>query len=287
MSFSQRKGLKPAVKPLQVDSIDAELRNGLWSCFYEIVLKEFKGPENYPYGRTHQVIGSNMESVFTTVWLSHFKRPTDEMPNDVNDVIDIVRKRFFVVDWNEVYDFIEFILGMVAEGYEKGLRSACNVIMERENAGYRIVGTQVVAITNDQELAEIQQALASPVSGARQHFETSLKLLSDRKVPDYRNSIKESISAVEAICRSLTGDPKATLGGALGLLQSKLGIHGALKSAFGNLYGYASDENGIRHAMLEEPQITFSDAKFMFVACSAFVNYVVGKAAEGGLKLVS
>jgi hypothetical protein len=42
-----------------------------------------------------------------------------------------------------------------------------------------------------------------------------LDLFEGRKATDFRNSIKESISAVEAMCQILTGDDKATLGQAL------------------------------------------------------------------------
>jgi len=69
------------------------------------------------------------------------------------------------------------------------------------------------------------------------------------------------------------------------VLQGELGLHGALKSALLSLYGYTSDENGIRHAMLDEPDLEFAEAKFMLVACSAFANYIVGKAADGKLKI--
>jgi hypothetical protein len=58
-----------------------------------------------------------------------------------------------------------------------------------------------------------------------------------------------------------------------------------LKSAFLSLYGYTSDANGIRHALLEEAQLTFEDAQFMLVACSAFVNYLTATAARHGTKL--
>jgi len=40
----------------------------------------------------------------------------------------------------------------------------------------------------------------------------ALELLSDRKQPDYRNSIKESISAVEATCQVFASKSRATLG---------------------------------------------------------------------------
>jgi len=36
-------------------------------------------------------------------------------------------------------------------------------------------------------------------------------------------------------------------------------------------------KNGIRHAMLEEPNIGVEDAKFFLLACTSFVNYLKSK----------
>ena len=69
------------------------------------------------------------------------------------------------------------------------------------------------------------------------------------------------------------------------MIQDKVGLHGALKASLSNLYGYTSDEDGIRHAMLEKPDITFNDAKFLPVSCSAFVNYITEKPPESNLKM--
>jgi hypothetical protein len=60
-------------------------------------------------------------------------------------------------------------------------------------------------------------------------------------------------------------------------------LHGALRSAFEKLYGYTSDESGIRHAILEDPAVGFEEAKYMIVACSAFANYLAAKAEKAGL----
>ncbi len=32
--------------------------------------------------------------------------------------------------------------------------------------------------------------------------------------------------------------------------------------------------------MLEESRLTFVDAKYMLIACTAFINYMLGKASE-------
>jgi len=56
-------------------------------------------------------------------------------------------------------------------------------------------------------------------------------------------------------------------------------LHNALKTGFSAIYGYTSDAEGIRHALLDKSDLKFDDAKFMLVACTAFVNYLIGKTA--------
>jgi len=112
-----------------------------------------------------------------------------------------------------------------------------------------------------------------------------LDLLADRKSPDYRNSIKESILAVESLCQLITGNTKVTLGQALKDIENKVIIHSALKKSFSNLYGYTNDADGIRHALLDESNLNFEDAKFMLVSCSAFINYLKSKALTAGINL--
>ena len=127
--------------------------------------------------------------------------------------------------------------------------------------------------------------MQTPLDAVNIHLATVLELLSDRKSPDYRNSIKESISAVETLCKLITGNASATLGNALDLIEreGKVKIHPALKQAFDKLYGYASSADGIRHGMLKESDLLFEDAKFFLVACSGFVNYLLAKSAKLGI----
>ena len=49
------------------------------------------------------------------------------------------------------------------------------------------------------------------------HLNAALEKYAQRPIGDYRNSIKESISAVEALCREKTGEN--TLGKALNKLE--------------------------------------------------------------------
>lgn len=127
--------------------------------------------------------------------------------------------------------------------------------------------------------------LPDQLAGARTHISTALQLLSDRENPDYRNSIKESISAVEAVCMVLVGDKSASLGKALKRLEDNgIKIHPSLRSGFSSIYGYTSDQGGIRHAMIEEGSVvTQEDALFMLVSCSAFCHYLQQKGSQAGI----
>ena len=46
----------------------------------------------------------------------------------------------------------------------------------------------------------------------------------------------------------------------------------------------STSSEGMRHALLDEPNLDFEDAKFMLVSCSAFVNYLRSRAAKAGLE---
>ena len=70
-------------------------------------------------------------------------------------------------------------------------------------------------------MESIDRASSSPYVSVNTHIKKALSLYSDRKNPDYENSIKESISAVEAMCCIITGmtGASATLGAALKKLE--------------------------------------------------------------------
>lgn len=159
-----------------------------------------------------------------------------------------------------------------------------NNLFEREFVGYRFVNRKITPITNQQEAESIENAVNSPYKDVNNHLDKALILLSDREHPDYPNSIKESITAVEALALIITGADRgqATLGKMLGELENDgVKIHPALKDAFNKLYGYTSDAKGIRHAgKLDGSDATFEEAKYMLVSCSAFVNYLIGVSSK-------
>ena len=280
--FSERVGITSTEKLVQLESVDSALRNSLWSVLTAFYWDKFDRNKYSEFGgRADYISGSNLGGLFTALWLHYWKEPIDTIPEyfyDSGGGLIFLREFFFKADWYEVYDFIEFIAQQGPPSRKRKFIEACNRFLERENSGYRFVNQQIVEISSQEEIEAVEDAIKSstPYAGAREHLAKALSHFKDRENPDYRNSIKESISAVESLCREIEGTNQAKLSAALKALEKKGVLHPALKSAFSSLYGYTSDSNGIRHALLEENQLTSSDARFMLVSCSAFVNYVIG-----------
>ena len=76
-----------------------------------------------------------------------------------------------------------------------------NFALQREFSGHRLVAGCITPITSKDEIEAIEVATVTPMSTVNEHILTANKYLSNKDNPDYRNSIKESISAVESICK--------------------------------------------------------------------------------------
>ena len=152
-----------------------------------------------------------------------------------------------------------------------------NKLFEKEYVGYRFIGELITPITNENEITAIREASSTKYEVVSNHIHKSIEHLSNRTHPDYQNSIKESITAVETMCDIIVQKKNASLGEALKHLEDNgVLIHSALKTAFNSLYGYTSDANGIRHSgNIDGPTATFAEAKYMLVSCSGFVNYLI------------
>lgn len=278
-SFSERIGLSKPRTLVQVETMDEPLRNALWSAAVTTYfVYTTSDPYAYGPGASRRYPLDELKQLLRDLWLLYFKRPIDTLRGDWNDVYEELRNYFFKAEWNQVYDFIEFAGHYFPRPeVNANFHAACNQALVREMSAYRFVSGSLIRMTDPIEVDAVQagQHLPRKYSTVRSHLDAAFAHLSNRKTPDYRNSIKESISAVEAMCALITGQQKSDLAAALKALEQRAGLHGALRSAFNSLYGYTSDANGIRHALLEEPNLTFDDAKFMLVACSAFVNYLL------------
>ena len=267
--FSLRNGYSPLESEFQRESIDLGLRTKLWNILKAAIWDRYDTDE-----RGHE--RRRIDHMVRRLWFNYFNLDLDGLPDfyepyGKKGAYDIVKNYFSTCKWFEIYDLLEAIANDQSKLLSEDARKWINNTLEEHNAAYRFVGTEIVEITDENEIHAIEVALATADSPVRTHLDTALRMLSDKEAPDYRNSVKESISAVEAVCRFVTGNASATLGDALKRVQN---IHPAMSKAFSHLYGYTNDASGIRHSLTDEPNISYADAKFMLVACSAFVSYL-------------
>ncbi len=182
------------------------------------------------------------------------------------------RSFFFESPYNEKLDFIELLIDDQSSEIIQEITKEFNEVFKKQCLGYRIINGKITDIEEEEENQSVDEAVKhSP------HIEKAITLLYDRESPDYENSVKESISAVEQVCKKIADVPNATLSGCIKRVELKTKLHPALKEALLKLYTYTSDESGIRHASLGNMNTSFEDAKFMLVIYSAFCNYLLEK----------
>ena len=100
---------------------------------------------------------------------------------------------------------------------------------------------------------------------------------------DWAGSVRENIRAVASAAGRLHPDAATTLDPALKVINERRPLHPALHEAFRKLYAYTSDDQGIRHALVDQPdaRVGQDEAVFMLGACAAFASYLWRKHAAG------
>lgn len=278
--FSERYNYIKVTDVIIRERITPEIQNAICSC-YDKLPKIFIDSMVY-YGSDTPYI--DMEKFLWTYFLNQREGNFYEGRRS-----QVVATRFMEDDkepWYRKLDLVEFTIKYlyaldeeynmrmyVFNSFVKGLNSE----FERLHFAYRVVNTEIVEITSNEELIAVESSMHDSPSNVRMHLNKALELYAQRPIGDYRNSIKESISAVEAYCREITREK--TLGEALNKINGKgLIIPQMLKVAFEKLYAYTNQpDTGIRHALMDECGTyapASEEALFMLVSCSSFINYL-------------
>lgn len=277
MLFSQRAGLKPAKKAIQRESLDVEARNALWSVLWpylELYWREVMGSYGFTYPHRRE-----FEILATQFWTRFFKGPVDLTPEYSRFQKDL-RTFFYNCAWNECLDVLEFAAQHLEEKKSVNFAKQCNVAFEAENCAYRFAGGLIVPSVSEAEIDAIDQGIANTTPLVSEHLAKALRFLTDRKAHDYQNSIKESISALEAATRNVSGNKNAVLTDALKTIHKRHPLHPALFEAVKSLYGYAGDESGIRHAAKESgTNVTQAEARLILVICASVSSFLTSRTA--------
>ena len=274
LTFSQRYGYAPLPEPMRLEEISGDLRREILNAIREIILKGALPPsylEEEAKRFVERVLGKilkkaehEIDATYSNA-LSQFGKITQN--SSFNVVLDLVQ--IIANDGPHTNDFVNRV----------------SEIFERHAAAYRLDTSQrpyrFFPQTSKEQGEAVRQAIETLSQDGMEGAATHLRQAAEHiNTGQYGDSIADSIHAVESVARLL--DPKAsqTLSPALDSLE-KAGLlkHSALKEAFKKLYGYSSDEQGIRHALLDRdsPDVGLDEAMFMFGACAPFAAYLISK----------
>lgn len=282
--FSERNGYTHPSDVIITRKVTPEVENGMCTC-----VDILRG--NIHVNSIWGIIGYNYDDLSKYIWLHYLHNRLadyDYRGHGYDDVIiALLRSR----DWYDKLDVMEICISYLFAQAEsqtsfdiaKNFVSTLNSYFEELNFGYRVIDYLIVEVDDDAEVKTIENAIADSDSNVQLHLHTALEKLAERPEADYRNSIKESISAVEAFCRILTNED--SFRNALSSLEKRgLKIPSSLKSAFNVMYGYTNAaDTGIRHPLVTDSDKfvpSSEEATFMLVVCSAFINYLKKKVAK-------
>lgn len=288
--FSHRQGLMNMSSFITKDSINQDVINAIGTC-YDVLCqnlnKYYKDNQMNPWVKCFYPVDIERE-----LWIHFANRRLSKFED--NGRYHLVFDELLTMSslpWNRILDLVEYVCKWISVNVSsypyleiiiKEFESNINNEFDRLDYGYRIINHCIVDISSDIEIKTLNEAIAHSKDNVKQHLQSAISHYSARPNPDVRNAIKESISAVEAVCRELTGDD--TLGKALKHLEENgVIIHKMLKEEFTKFYVYTNDsESGIRHALMDNEGAyvpSKDEAYYMLISCSAFVNYLRRKAA--------
>ena len=277
LPFSQRNGYAEIPPQLKIGEVSDEFRRLLDLVILSVV-------DNNRYTRGSDRFNNGFDGFYKDFHVRFLEEIIITYEGSVADF----KSHCHLLIWSEgiprLFDFIEFFIKyftkhkLYTESFKKDL---CNVFIDAR-AAYRIVDDKIMAIGTEEQGKAVESALDNTkkygAKGARSHLISSGTELRNG---NWADSIRESIHAVESVA-VLLDEKEKTLSGALKKIGKNGNLHGGLKNAFQMLYGYTSDEEGVRHALVyqDTPKVDETDALFMLGACASFVSYLLAKNSQ-------
>ena len=275
-NFSQANGYEELPRPIALGRISDEARRRLWDLLWLSAWTKKDRFDNQFWATV------SWTDIFQVLHTEFMQLPLDEF--NTRPTQSQFRFRGFVLSHgppNRLFDMWLIIMRHIRcprEFIEETTR-----IFEECRLAY-VVDTNgpptILPAATQQEGETLTDALRQLKEGGHSGAQTHLREAGIQiNAGDWAESVRESIHAVESVARQLDPKNANTLESALKSLDKQVRIHPALKNALSNLYGYTSDEQGIRHAILDMPEspVGRDEAVFMLGACASFVTYLLSK----------
>ena len=282
LSFSQAHGYEDVPGPLRLGDLPGSARTRIWNFLFSDLKKTMVTDDIMGYGPW---VGGNWKDILQAAHVEFYILPLDDWRADFWPICEKLRKYIETLPFNKVFDLIQFVLRhrQCPPGLADRLRrtfKACQLAYMIDTGPPPTILPAVTQAEGHSVVESLGALREAGLHGSAAHLREASACINQG---NWAASVRESISAVESVARLL--DPKAskTLGPALASLEHRRTLHPALKGAFSQLYGYTNQEQGIRHALLDEAKapVGQDEAVFMLGACAAFASYLWRKHKAG------
>ena len=277
LSFSQRNGYAPLPNAMHLEELSSELRIALCNKVHELLKTSTQRLYLVPPLRSYveRVLGN------------YFQVPRRTVPTKFNRVIENFEEIFINHGFNNVLDLCEIMINEIDNRIDEKFQFSNSIkeLFVSYQAAYWLETSQrpyqFIPCAIPEQGAATQEAIKTLLDGGMEGAATHLREAAEHiNIGQYADSVKDSILAVESVARKIDPEANTKLTPALKSLE-RAGIlaHPALKAGFEKLYGYTSDEGGIRHAIVfsKNAEVGQVEATYMFGSCASFAAYLVHK----------
>ena len=279
LSFSQAQGYEDIPGVLRLEDLPDEARTRIWNTLYKHIEYDVQ------YGSMSNWIDGDWGEILRDLHSDYHGRPLENWDSDFAQNVQHLRYEITQRKFNKVFDLVQYVLrhARCPTSFVEEMRHA----FKKAGVAYLIVDgpPTIVPATTEEEGQALVESIKSleecGLKAGKVHLVESSECINRG---DWAGSVRESIHAVESVARQLDSDGAKTLRAALVSIEKREALHPALKEAFIKLYGYTSDEQGVRHALLNRDVavVGMDEAVFMLSACATFASYLSRKHATTG-----
>jgi len=228
-----------------------------------------------------------LQSPIGAKWLIEKVSVLTKTTPPLNYVIDAVchdalQRQLLTMKWFHFYDVIEIVGnalrisdGKADDGFKRSFqryKEKTNEWLIDGSIGWRLGGRGLLERTMPAEVSEMEQAMVSNADPVAAYISKARGFLNQHPC-DSANAIKDSVSAVESVAKSLAPGA-STLGDAVNHIRKKNIYPPLLLTVIDKLYAFANAEPAVRHGSPQEERVIRADAEFSYATSLAIIRYL-------------
>ena len=272
LSFSQAQGYEELPGPLKLEDLSSGSRTQIWNLLYFFLKNSTRDGMYGPYvtGAWEKIL-RKMHCFFDDLAL-------DDWRNGLNGTRKELRGHIEHDSFNHVFDRLQFIMrdGNCPLQFIHDLMrvfETCGLAYTIDSGPPPTIFPVTTSVEGTALIESLQTLRQAGLDGSTAHLRSAAQSINHH---DWAGGVRESIHAVESVARKIDPEASKTLKPALKSIEKQGMLHPALREALDKLYGYKSDQQGVRHALLDSAnaKVGMDEAVFMLGACASFASYL-------------